>query len=174
MAFLPCAPSIRRQDRFDLVSSDEPDLPFWRILTSILTGSLDSPAEPASIIDVLETISVTLHGQSNTGYAFLRQFLQDYLDVSTTRSTRFSTLIWPGIVHLALELPTLFQDSCIPFSQGHGPDRIILSRRQVACLVVHQSYVHCQPIHGRQSHSSIYRHGTLPEDRCTQVLLRRI
>lgn len=154
MAFLPCAPSIRRQDRFDLVSSDEPDLPFWRILTSILTGSLDSPAEPASIIDVLETISVTLHGQSNTGYAFLRQFLQDYLDVSTTRSTRFSTLIWPGIVHLALELPTLFQDSCIPFSQGHGPDRIILSRRQVACLVIHQ-FLCSLPAHPWQTESFI-------------------
>ena len=101
---LPCSPSILRPDRFDFVSSEELEVPFWRILSCILAESLNSVTDGSSLIDTLEMISVVLHGEAARNYAFLQEFLDSYLTTSTPGSSKFFTSTWPRLVGLALSL----------------------------------------------------------------------
>lgn len=156
----PCSPTITRQDRFDFLESDEVESPFWKILEYILNDSLESVTDVASLINVLETISVILRGEALTNYAFLQYFLDTHLgDSKSKKSRNFFTVIWPGLVHLALELPSLFPDSCIPPFNAKSTSELILSRRQVACLVVHSFSARYPHINGRQSPLSTCRPG---------------
>ena len=151
---LPCSPSILRPDRFDFVSSEELEVPFWRILSSILAESLKSVADSSSLIDTLETISVVLHGETARNYVFLQRFLDTYLTTSTPGSSKFFTSTWPRLVGLALELPSLFPSHSIPPLKSDETSQIILSRRQAACLVVHQ-FLCSLPAHPWQTESFV-------------------
>ncbi|CAG7935745.1 unnamed protein product [Penicillium nalgiovense] len=149
---LPCSPSILRPDRFDFVSSDEPEVPFWQILSCILADSLNLVTDSSSLIDTLETISVVLHGEAARNYVFLGEFLDKYL--TSTSGSKFFTSTWPRLVGLALQLPSLFPSHSIPPLKSEETSQIILSRRQAACLVVHQ-FLCSLPAHPWQTESFV-------------------
>ncbi|KAK2734860.1 hypothetical protein FQN55_002505 [Onygenales sp. PD_40] len=128
---LPCSPTLLRNDRFSLLDSDDDEVPFWRILESILSSRIASWGE---LIEQLDTISVIFHSSSLPDFAFLRDFLQN--DWASKEAHFFST-VWPAIVQLALEMPRLFPEHSLPCLTAENP-KVLLSRRQVGCLVVHQ------------------------------------
>lgn len=135
---LPCCPTIRRQDRFDDVGADDAELPFWQILEAILVPAATSCAE---LIDQLQTIAVTLHDTTGEcDYQFLENFMRTSQWTATfeQEESLFFTCIWRRIVNLALEMPTLFPENSVPALSAQHHRQVRLSRRQVACLVIHQ------------------------------------
>lgn len=139
---LPSSPVVRCQDRFDLLGSDEDEVPFWDLLTAILTSKSDPIHEIASLLDALESIAISLRGSPRNGnYDTLHEFLTLYLR-DAVHHDRFFTKTWLFLVDLALEMPTLFPDGtlpCLSASQDdNGRSTASFSRRQIACLVVHQ------------------------------------
>jgi poly(ADP-ribose) glycohydrolase len=127
---LPSSSTVLCEDRFSITDSDELLVPFWAVLTTLLnTTKVDSPAV---LIDILETIAVVRRGRSDTDYGYLKEFL-----LALDRRQHFFAQVWPAIKDLALEMPTLFPGSMIPIL-GKEQASLVLSRRQVACLVVHQ------------------------------------
>lgn len=126
---LPCNPHLSCNDRFDLTDSDADEVPFWRILQS----ALDSPlADVEDLIGMLETIAVTRRGTAGTDYELLRISFVRYW----TPQERFFHSIWPTLKSVALELPYLFPSGLHVLSTTYS--KVVLSRRQVACLVAHQ------------------------------------
>jgi poly(ADP-ribose) glycohydrolase len=84
------------------------------------------------LIEQLDTISVTFRGSAGSNFAYLKQFLLDIWD-----NQRFFDETWPKCVQLALEMPILFSSgSLVPLTQ-HTPNQQY-SKRQIACLVIHQ------------------------------------
>ncbi|KAJ5368453.1 uncharacterized protein N7496_008213 [Penicillium cataractarum] len=139
---LPASPVVRCQDRFDLLGSDEDQVPFWDLLTAILTSKSDPIYDIASFLDALETIAISLRGSLlNGNYDALHEFMTSYLQDEIHRD-RFFTKTWPFLVDLALEMPTLFPDGTLPClsaaQNDNGMTTATFSRRQIACLVVHQ------------------------------------
>ncbi|KAL1961165.1 hypothetical protein VTO42DRAFT_3110 [Malbranchea cinnamomea] len=126
---LPCAPALLRQDRFDVLESDEFEVSFWRILDAIISRKA---ANGSDLIDQLETIAVTLHDTTgDCDYGFLRTFITQWT------TNHFFDRVWPELVDLALEMPRLFPQCSLPVL-CEKRRQVILSRRQVACLVIHQ------------------------------------
>lgn len=143
---LPCSPTLLREDRFDLVGSEDLQVPFWEILTAILAKFGNAVIDVSSLIDVLETIKVCLRGATSrdyrtadTDYEFLREFMSSHLGDSPGKSYFFFTKTWPLIVRLALEMPELFSQDSLPCLSLEAENATaVFSRRQIACLVVHQ------------------------------------
>jgi poly(ADP-ribose) glycohydrolase len=135
---LPSSPSVQRQDRFDLLESDEYEVPFWDLLTAILRSESAPIVDVPSLIEALETIAVTLRGTaSDVNYGLLREFMT----ADENDSRLFFTETWPILVDLALDLPSLFPEgslSSLSSTTDGSVPRVVFSRRQVACLVVHQ------------------------------------
>ncbi|KAL5366713.1 hypothetical protein BJX96DRAFT_183134 [Aspergillus floccosus] len=125
---LSCSPSILRLDYFDV-----------QILCCILAESLNSVINSLSLINVLETVSVVLHSEAARNYEFLREFLDKYLITLTLGPSKFFASTWPCLVSLALQLPSLFPAYTIPPFKSDEISHIILSRRQVACLVTEEA-----------------------------------
>lgn len=116
-------------DRFDLNKSEDFEVPFWHVLQAALeapTTSLNA------LLELLEVIAITLRGTAGTDYELLRQSFVKCWPVEG----RFFEHVWPILTRLALELPTLFPQSLLVLSTRDN--EIELSRRQVACLFVHQ------------------------------------
>lgn len=134
---LPHSPSLRCQDRFDLLESDEDEVPFWDLLCAILTNPSTPVTDIGSLIETLEIIAVSLRGNTGTDHGFLRRFLETYLETST-KHNRFFTQTWTMLVQIALEMPNLFPETNLPAFTDNGLISCRLSRRQVACLVIHQ------------------------------------
>lgn len=139
---LPCSSVVRCQDRFDLLGSDEDEVHFWDLLTAILTSKSDPIRDIASLIEALETIALSLRGTvTNENHNALREFMTSYLK-DEARHAQYFTKTWPFLVDLALDMPTLFPDGMLPcllsVPNNNGAVTATLSRRQVACLVVHQ------------------------------------
>lgn len=135
---LPSSVSVLRQDRFDLVGSEDTEIPFWDILSAILNETLTSVVDVNSLIQTLDTISVSLRGKSMADYNVLIGFLQEYFNESPAKRARFFETTWPRLVSLAMELPLPFSDGIIPTLGEDGLSTIVLTRAQTACLVVHQ------------------------------------
>ena len=128
---LPCALGKVCQDRFDICNSTEDEVPFWELFTHLILAPVNTID---SLIDVLETIAISLCGTAGSDYKILRETLSQYWDQQTMD---FFVDIWPVLRRLALELPILFVSQrldCLTLENN----RIVLSRCQVACLVVHQ------------------------------------
>lgn len=125
---LPSSPELTCVDRFDILDRDDPDglVPFWCIVTKLLQREISSVYE---IIDVLETIVLTLE----------RSPLHDYHVLKNILASQWAsfTRIWPCLRELALELPHLFPTHQVPMLLSGGAE-LRLTRRQAACLVVHQ------------------------------------
>lgn len=126
---LPCSLDILCIDRFDLTDSDADEVPFWRILQAALAAPL---ADLKGLLDLLETIAVTRTGTAGTDYELLRLSFAKYW----APQERFFQSIWPTLKSISLELPHLFPFGIHSLSTTNN--KLVLSRRQVACLVVHQ------------------------------------
>ncbi|KAJ7471604.1 hypothetical protein B0H11DRAFT_1729779 [Mycena galericulata] len=126
---LPSSTLTLSYDRFSLTDADtDVPVPFWPILSKILTPPSQSPSQ---LIEALDTIAVTLQGSSYST-AFLRQFLDSQLDPGS-----FFQKAWPQCVAIALEMPTLFPDGYLEPLTNEKPTQIY-TPREVACLVIHQ------------------------------------
>ncbi|WEW61164.1 poly(ADP-ribose) glycohydrolase [Emydomyces testavorans] len=128
---LPCSPSLLRQDRFDLLETDECEVPFWRILQKALVVEITNRN---GLIDILQTVDITVRGKATTDHGFLLDFLND---MGESKERQFFERVWPTLVEVALEMPMLFPECSLPVLSDHHR-HVALSRRQVACLVIHQ------------------------------------
>ncbi|KAJ7779626.1 hypothetical protein B0H16DRAFT_1359397 [Mycena metata] len=126
---LPSSPDSLAHDRFSLTDTETDDpIPFWAILTEILTPLAQSTDQ---LIDALDSIAVTLRGHTlDTGN--LRRFMDVEVDIQP-----FFDTVWPQCVAVALEMPILFPDGYLEPLNGEKPS-LSLTPRQIACLVVHQ------------------------------------
>jgi poly(ADP-ribose) glycohydrolase len=73
----PSHPSLLVLDRFDILSSDLPEVPFWPLLSTTLTSP--PAATIPTLLDQLETLSLTLRPTTSADYTFLRSFLKQHL-----------------------------------------------------------------------------------------------
>ncbi|KAJ6526788.1 hypothetical protein B0H19DRAFT_1042088 [Mycena capillaripes] len=130
MLRLPSSPETLASDRFSLtdIETEEP-IPFWLILREILTPTVHSTSQ---LIDVLDTIAMTLRGRADSDNGFLRRFLDEKWDFRS-----FFDKTWPRCVELALEMPTLFPDGYLEPLTSEQPFQSYTSR-QITCLVIHQ------------------------------------
>ncbi|KAG7008523.1 poly(ADP-ribose) glycohydrolase [Physcia stellaris] len=128
---LPCDLGLTCQDRFDICESFEDEVPFWKLFERVIKTPITTVD---GLIDILETIAISLRGTAGTDYHFLRESFSQYWNHQVTK---FFVDVWPVLRGLALELPTLFLSGRLDcLTQLHK--RVVLSRRQVACLLVHQ------------------------------------
>ncbi|KAJ4153899.1 hypothetical protein LMH87_010365 [Akanthomyces muscarius] len=128
---LPCALSCRVIDRFSVLedSCEDSDgsVPFWLLLKELLRQNIT--AWP-SLLDLLETISVTLRGSTAAAgdYGSLR--------LAIANESSFFTDIWPSILRFAVALPKVFTSETIPkLAPGQT---LSLSQSQCASLLAHQ------------------------------------
>lgn len=124
---LPCSPQLLCEDRFSLLDSYELQVPFWELFNAIIVEPVNSPR---GVIDVLESIAISLKQKTETDYGSLRDFMTKLKDDFYTRT-------WPALVRLAVEMPALFPKHYLTILSPRNP-QVKLSRRQTACLVVHQ------------------------------------
>ena len=128
---LPSNVLLTCQDPLGLVSVDEHHVPFWDVLKAILSYEV---RDSSSLLAALEDIAYTLNSSKSREFSFL----QDFLETNIASKDDFFTSTWPKIVTLALEMPELFPPSTIiPLSISAEPHKIF-SRRQIACLFIHQ------------------------------------
>lgn len=113
----------------DEAEDSDGNVTFWPILETLLSQPISSAT---SLIDLLETISVTVHGTVGSAgdHGHLRRVVE-------ARSQNFFAKCWPRLVQIALQLPELFPTGYMQILDGSIPS-ITLTRRQTACLVVHQ------------------------------------
>ncbi|KAK4240446.1 putative poly glycohydrolase [Achaetomium macrosporum] len=151
---LPSSRDIKVLDRFSLLadiddngndpsSLEDPAtglVPFWPLLQSLLhpKNKIETLPELTSLLD---TISVTLRGTSNPAgdYGLLKEAIPSRCNGG---EGFFFNQVWPRLAQLALQMPALFPSGRLP-ALGTGPgavNELVLSRRQVACLVVHQFF----------------------------------
>ncbi|KAL3465007.1 hypothetical protein BJX64DRAFT_253624 [Aspergillus heterothallicus] len=134
---LPSAAEVRRADRFGLVETDEYELPFWELLTAILRNESSPIVDASSLVNALEMIIVTLKGTaSDVHFGLLRDFISRRMKQGL--ATNFFSGVWPVLVDLALEMPNLFPEGRLPSLSSPAGTEVAFSRKQVACLVVHQ------------------------------------
>ncbi len=148
---LPSSPTRKVLDRFSLLSDVHPPIeedssgqvPLWPLLHHLLSPSTPATFNPdmttfAALTSLLDTISTTLRATSHPAgdYALLREAITSRFQ----SETRFFAVVWPRIAQLALEMPALFPTGGLPVLGGRDGEssRVTLSRRQAACLVVHQ------------------------------------
>ncbi|OBT44500.1 hypothetical protein VE00_04928 [Pseudogymnoascus sp. WSF 3629] len=124
---LPCSPQLLCEDRFSLLNSYELQVPFWELFNALMGEEINSPR---GVIDLLESIAISLRQKTDTDYGFLRDFMNGLRDDFYTRT-------WPALVGLALEMSSLFPEHSLIILSSKSP-QVKLSRRQTACLVVHQ------------------------------------
>ncbi len=148
---LPSSPTRKVLDRFSLLSDAQPPIeedssgqvPLWPLLHHLLSPSTIPASNPditafADLTSLLDTISTTLRATSHPAgdYALLREAITSRFQ----SESRFFAVVWPRIARLALEMPALFPAGELPVLGGRDGEtsKVALSRRQAACLVVHQ------------------------------------
>jgi poly(ADP-ribose) glycohydrolase len=143
MYLLPCSSQVLRGDRFDILGSDELELHFWQILEAIISVKATCCSE---LVDQLQTIALTLHGTlEGREYGYSEQFISRELPgcfrtiegAVELDERHFFSAVWPKLVDLALEMPSLFVEGYLHVLTPEHP-QVVMSRSQVACLVVHQ------------------------------------
>lgn len=137
---LPSFPGRRCVDRFSIVESSEFMVEEWAVISTLLRRSVKNTT---GLVDLLETISLTLHdGQEASDYATLLSFLNtSVLSVAGDEDLQgdFFARIWPSLVAIALEMPNLFPSGSLP-SLSHSTPTVYLTKQQIVCLVVHQFF----------------------------------
>ncbi|KAJ7198023.1 hypothetical protein GGX14DRAFT_185272 [Mycena pura] len=130
MLVLPSSPLTVCYDRYSLtdVETDDP-IPFWSILTRILIPVAQSTSQ---LIDAIDTIAVSLRGQTDSDMGFLRRFIDEKWDADS-----FFQRTWPLCVEIALEMSALFPNGQLEPLSSNNPT-IECTSRQIACLVIHQ------------------------------------
>ncbi|KAB8627265.1 hypothetical protein FH972_026098 [Carpinus fangiana] len=126
---LPSSPNIKCQDRFSLLEDEEDvyEVRFWDIFQVILQSPVSSANQ---IIEILDTIAVTLRDGQTMDYGGLKQVLEEWPNILQ---------LWPTLVQMALKMPELFPGDCISILTTETPV-LMFSREQVCCLVVHQFF----------------------------------
>ena len=124
---LPSSSGVRCLDRFDILCSEEDTFPFWALLGKVLSLEI---RDVAALVQLLDTINVTLRSRSLSDYGLL----QEVLDL---RGLTFFSRVWPVLAKIALEMPDLFPEGRLPMLSSQTPS-VRLSRKQTACLIVHQ------------------------------------
>lgn len=114
-----------------MLDTDEWEVPFWLILERALSTEV---TDCEGLVDLLQTVDVTLRGKATTDYGFLESFLKDK---GSVEERQFFGNTWPVLVDLALDMPRLFPEGSLPVLSEQNCE-VVLSRRQIACLVVHQ------------------------------------
>ena len=127
---LPSCPSVLCENRFSIPDTEDVYVPFWSVFSALLRNT--SVRSTAQLVDVLETIALERRGKSDSDYKFFKDFL-----VKLNPPDFFYNQVWPRIKEVALEMPLLFPEHKIPILNEEQPE-VILTRRQVACLVVRQ------------------------------------
>jgi poly(ADP-ribose) glycohydrolase len=137
---LPSHPSQTCIDRFSIIDSEEPYVPTWSVLTVLLARPLDTHQD---LFDLLDTISLTLSCPRCPDYDSLERVLDGYSEIFNAvhvsyHYTEHTTFLdaWPRLSDLALALPSLFVEGTLPILSRNAISAT-LSRRQVACLLVH-------------------------------------
>jgi poly(ADP-ribose) glycohydrolase len=138
---LPCSSELTCEDRLSILDSDELQVPTWKFLKTILRQTVQSFKD---LRELLDSIHVSLdHGNSPCAdYRGLEQAIStfpeilDELGISSTRRSFFE-YAWPSIVAVSLELDTLFPSGSLAVLTPANAV-VSFSRRQIACLVVHQ------------------------------------
>jgi len=133
---LPSSPSYRCADRFSVCDTNieedaNGEIPVWELLRALLHPRM---SDASQLVDLLETIAVTLRGTSQPAGDY--RLLRSVVDATPS----FFSRIWPVLVSLALDMPLLFPDNALPVLDGTDTPTtsLRLTRRQTACLVVHQ------------------------------------
>ncbi|ETN36431.1 uncharacterized protein HMPREF1541_08709 [Cyphellophora europaea CBS 101466] len=161
---LPSSPDIQCDDRFSILDTDSETVSFWAILQTLLGRELKGISD---LIDILETISLTLRGTSLPDYDVLTEILSERRD--------FLLSTWPVIRALALEVPILFPDHTLPLLSPFC-STLRLSRRQIACLVVHQFLCTLKSPPSRDSYYdfSIWYYSQQPHATAAQIYLTSV
>ena len=165
-----CSQSMQVLDRFDVLSSDAETVKFWSIVRKVLKTPVNSKIV---LIDVIETLSITLHGQIRCENFNL---LSRIFDVHFSDSNNFFEEIWPGVRDVALDLPELFPSGHLTALTATGPT-LALSRRQVASLLVHQLLCTIPKPHWMSDGSqdfSIWYADTTPHTEAVEAYLRAL
>ncbi|KAF7984402.1 hypothetical protein HWV62_14442 [Athelia sp. TMB] len=126
---LPSSPHCLCEDRFSLTVHNTLIVPAWSLIQTVLN---ELPQSPAELIAQIETLSVAFHGSTIPNTSFLARFICNSWD-----GMRFLTKTWPACIHIALEMPALFPAGVLRPLTHDAPVRQY-SKRQIACLVVHQ------------------------------------
>ncbi len=101
---LPCAPDIRCDDRFDLTNTEDDKVAYWSIVQVLLKREIHDAAQ---LIDLLDTVAVTLRGSSLSDYDVLQEHLSSF-------PGHFFSDFWPALARLALDQPMLFPGGRLP------------------------------------------------------------
>lgn len=131
---LPCSPSYRCLDRFSILEDSDEDedglVQFWHLLQRLLKQPVTNSSQ---LIDILETISITLNGSSGAAgdYGTLKIVVEQL-----NHNDNFFSRLWPRIVQYALLMPHCFPDSSLKVL---GPNmKIHHTEIQSASLLAHQ------------------------------------
>ncbi|KAL2137269.1 hypothetical protein VTI74DRAFT_5000 [Chaetomium olivicolor] len=155
---LPSSPALKVLDRFSLLDEDpaiEEDpsglVPLWPLLQTLLSPNDTNRDHPitsfAALASLLDTISITLRGTAQPAgdHALLQEAIRSHVHVhgggiagDGSGEQAFFARLWPRLVELALQMPVLFPAGALPVLGRGGVDTLVLSRKQAACLVVHQ------------------------------------
>lgn len=128
---LPCADSNRVVDRFSILSDECEDpeglVSFWLLLKELLDQEITTWP---GLLDLLETISITLRGSSSVAGDY------NSLRLAVENEPFFFTNTWPSILRFAVALPDHFAAETIPkLTPGQT---FSLSQSQCASLLAHQ------------------------------------
>ncbi len=141
-------------------------MPFWDLLMTLFKSQVETPNQ---LVELLETIAVTLRGNSEPAgdYHLLKSFISDSLP-------EFFNTHWPSIIQLARDLPRQFPSSSLPvLGLEASGSTLRLSRRQTACLLVHQFLCTLRPPVWRENYfdfSIWYASGQRHEQACRTYL----
>jgi poly(ADP-ribose) glycohydrolase len=123
---LPCASDRYCEDRFSILDCDDEKVPTWSLIEALLSTPI---LDVGALIEQLETIAICISKVELPDYGFLKQHLET--------QPMFFRDVWQVIVQIALDMPRLFPQGSLPMLTSAHP-QINLSRRQTACLVIHQ------------------------------------
>jgi poly(ADP-ribose) glycohydrolase len=126
---LPSNLNFLAVDRFSLLESDEPLVPFWDLLEALLGQQVDTVLQ---FIELLDTIHAVLRRPYRSDFGFLRHFMQ-----VESCCQGFFRDVWPTLKGVALDTPSIFPSGTLKVLT-HQDSSIIFSRREIACLVIHQ------------------------------------
>ena len=120
---LPSHPSLVTEDPLSICESYESDtVPLWLLITKLLQQQVTNVDELTDIISSLN---------HNAKFGTLRLVLQS-IDFQ-----HFIATSWPAMCRAALSMPELFPSGELNTLQPGVESSVLLSRKQIACLLVH-------------------------------------
>lgn len=129
--FLPSHPEVRIEDPLSICEDYESEtVPMWTFITKLL-----NPTKITTIESLLDTIATVQSRDLHT----LEEFLRSH------DSTGSLLKKIPAMIKIALKMPDLFPGHKIPVLSAGKESRIVLTREQAACLLVHMFFCTLRP-----------------------------